>query len=199
VGGALVLNAVVLAIWLLRPTDDATAPTTVTADQPRAAAPAAPPAARPTASTPAVAAERTPADYAARAAATTPSPAPARTPSPVAAADTALAATRDPEPTPEPTPEQTPEPAATASAAAPSPLAIRDLPDRIQRRIPQLDFATHIYGDAPRYREVTINGRRYGEGERVEGMLLSEITESGVVFDFEGFRFAVSVLEDWDY
>jgi hypothetical protein len=78
-------------------------------------------------------------------------------------------------------------------------VAIRDLPDRIQRRVPSLAFATHIYADEPRYREVTINGRRYAEGARVEGMLLSEITETGVVFEFEGYRFEVGVLEDWDY
>jgi general secretion pathway protein B len=92
--------------------------------------------------------------------------------------------------------------AASQAAPAPSepePVSIRDLPDRIQRRIPTLEFATHIFGDAPRYREVTINGRRYAEGERVEGMLLSEITETGVVFDFEGYRFEMSVLDDWDY
>lgn len=88
---------------------------------------------------------------------------------------------------------------AAPKPSAPEPVSIRDLPDRIQRRIPTLEFATHIFGDAPRYREVTINGRRYAEGERVEGMLLSEITETGVVFDFEGYRFEMSVLDDWDY
>ena len=51
----------------------------------------------------------------------------------------------------------------------------------------------------PRFREVTINGRRYGQGERVEGMLLSEITPTGVVFQHAGYTFSVSVLEDWNY
>ena len=89
-----------------------------------------------------------------------------------------------------------------ASAAEPAerpPLAIRELPQRIQRRIPTLEFATHIYGAEPAFRAVTINGVRYAEGDRVEGMRLDEITETGVVFRLEDYRFEVSVLADWDY
>ena len=78
-------------------------------------------------------------------------------------------------------------------------LAVRDLPDDVQRRVPPLDFATHLYAPNPAFREVSINGRRYGEGERVEGMLLSEITPTGVIFEHAGYTFSVSVLEDWDY
>ena len=46
---------------------------------------------------------------------------------------------------------------------------------------------------------MTINGVRYAEGDRVEGMRLDEITETGVVFRLEDYRFEVSVLADWDY
>lgn len=99
-----------------------------------------------------------------------------------------------PEPEPEPAPEAQP-PLESESAT----LAIRDLPDNVQRRVPSLEFATHLYAPNPRFREVTINGRRYGQGERVEGMLLSEITPTGVVFQHAGYTFSVSVLEDWDY
>ena len=99
-----------------------------------------------------------------------------------------------PEPEPEPAPEAQP-PLESESAT----LAIRDLPDSVQGRVPSLEFATHLYAPNPRFREVTINGRRYGQGERVEGMLLSEITPTGVVFQHAGYTFSVSVLEDWDY
>ena len=97
---------------------------------------------------------------------------------------------------PAPAPEQEAEPPLESESA---PLAIRDLPNNVQRRVPPLEFATHLYAPNPRFREVTINGRRYGQGERVEGMLLSEITPTGVVFQHAGYTFSVSVLEDWDY
>lgn len=103
---------------------------------------------------------------------------------------------------PEPVPLSAPQSAvAPTSEPIPEPvlLAIRDLPDNVQRRVPPLEFAAHLYAPDPRFREVTINGRRYGEGERVEGMLLSEITPTGVVFRHAGYTFSVSVLEDWDY
>jgi general secretion pathway protein B len=91
---------------------------------------------------------------------------------------------------------------AGASSTPPAPppvVAVRDLPAAMQARIPPLAFSTHIYADEPRWREVGINGRRYAEGATVEGMTLVEITASGVVLELDGRRFAVSVLEDWDY
>lgn len=218
-GGALLANALVLGLWLLRPatTPDEPAPVVRAPSAPAASAPTQPPAtsgaatsaartrARPTVRPSApVAAAAPPAE------ASAPSPAESGTapePRPAPAAET-TATEPPPAEVAQPTPSTPPEPSGLADAGAegtpdaapaPAPVAIRDLPARIQRSIPTLEFATHIFGDEPRYREVTINGRRYAEGERVEGMLLAEITETGVVFDYQGYRFEVSVLEDWDY
>ncbi|MEE4300470.1 MAG: general secretion pathway protein GspB [Pseudomonadales bacterium] len=219
VAGALCVNALLLAFWLFsdRPAEapgPATAPPPV-ASRSSSEAPAPPrvaahsgseaPASAPVAP---AAREVRPSSAGARGPQPAPAPTAARETSgsgPVETPVVAPVATRIAESgaPAERTDEEVPgDDAASQAAPAPSepePVSIRDLPDRIQRRIPTLEFATHIFGDAPRYREVTINGRRYAEGERVEGMLLSEITETGVVFDFEGYRFEMSVLDDWDY
>lgn len=115
-----------------------------------------------------------------------------------------------PEPVPEPVSEPVQSPVAAATSApaafqtpdrtpAALPVPIRELPERLQARIPTLSFSTHIYAAEPQYREVAINGQRYAEGARIGALRLVEITETGVVMELDGARFAVSVLDDWDY
>jgi len=77
---------------------------------------------------------------------------------------------------------------------------VLDLPTDIQRQIPDLTFASHIYSSDPRSRLVSINGRLSREGDRVAGNLrLLAITEEGVVLEFGSYRFRMSILRDWSF
>ncbi|MDZ7825137.1 MAG: general secretion pathway protein GspB [Gammaproteobacteria bacterium] len=82
---------------------------------------------------------------------------------------------------------------------AAEPVSIHALPERIRARIPPLRFSTHIYAEEAAWREVGINGRIHAEGARFQGMQLERITETGVILELDGWRFRVSVLENWDY
>lgn len=75
---------------------------------------------------------------------------------------------------------------------------IYQLPVAVQRQIPPLTFASHIYSSDPRSRLVSINGRLSREGDRVgNDLVLLAITEEGVVLEFEDYRFRMSILRDW--
>lgn len=63
---------------------------------------------------------------------------------------------------------------------------------------PQISFSTHVYADDPAMRAVTLNGRRFVEGETISaGVVLKQITETGVVLDMNGQTVAMDVLQDW--
>ena len=63
---------------------------------------------------------------------------------------------------------------------------------------PPLSFSTHVYADDPTMRAVTLNGRRYVEGDTIsEGVVLKQITETGVMLDMNGQIIAMDVLQDW--
>lgn len=65
-----------------------------------------------------------------------------------------------------------------------------------QARLPE--FSTHVFADDPELRAVTLDGRRLTEGDLIgPGIWLLEITESGVVLDFDGERVEFDVLQDW--
>lgn len=62
----------------------------------------------------------------------------------------------------------------------------------------QFAFSTHVYADDPTLRAVTLNGRRFVEGDTISnGVQLKEITETGVVLDVDGRTVAMDVLQDW--
>ncbi len=87
--------------------------------------------------------------------------------------------------TPVPTPVATP---IAKAKPMPAPEPVAQLPE----------FSTHVFADDPQLRAVTLDGRRLTEGELIApGMWLLEITESGVVLDFNGERIEFDVLQDW--
>jgi general secretion pathway protein B len=94
-------------------------------------------------------------------------------------------------PTPIATSVATPIATSVANAKpipAPEPRSVAALPE----------FSTHVFADDPQLRAVTLDGRRLTEGELIgPGMRLLEITESGVVLDFNGERIEFDVLQDW--
>ncbi|TVS17845.1 MAG: hypothetical protein EA417_05345 [Gammaproteobacteria bacterium] len=117
-----------------------------------------------------------------------------------------------PEPRPpEPAPFLLPEPAASVqpaeSRAAPPAQAdwstrpvrsLGSLPAAERRRFDVLNISTHIYAEDPAFREVSINGRVYREGGRIDGMTLVTITESGIELGVGNEVIAVDLQDQWD-
>lgn len=164
---ALLVNGGVLGLWLLRSGDPETTP---------AALPARPGAESSGAST-------------------IPSAPPAAAPGPAATATLP------------------PQPSASSITTAPGPAPaaadsesgwrrqpvqrISDLAPGSRSRLPDLAISTHIYAEEPEYREVSINGRRYQEGDSVAGLPLLEITTAGVLLGFEGQVIRLDLQEAW--
>jgi general secretion pathway protein B len=63
---------------------------------------------------------------------------------------------------------------------------------------PTYSFSTHVYATDPSMRAVTMNGRRFVEGDTIgPGVTIKEITETGVVLDINGRTVPMDVLQDW--
>jgi general secretion pathway protein B len=77
-------------------------------------------------------------------------------------------------------------PAMATSEARPAPAL-----ERVQS-LPGIDVTIHVYSEDPRRRFVYVNGGRYGEGERIDGMnaRVQNITREGLVVDL-GDRLAL--------
>jgi general secretion pathway protein B len=61
-----------------------------------------------------------------------------------------------------------------------------------------VSFSTHVYATDPSMRAVTMNGRRFVEGDTIRpGVRIREITETGVILDVNGRPISVDVLQDW--
>lgn len=87
-----------------------------------------------------------------------------------------------------------------SGADAENPQKIDDLPVSVQQKIPNLRFSSHIYSNDAKYRMVNINGKMLHEGDFVaQGIRLVRITEEGVVLSYQGYTFEVSVLHGWSF
>ena len=59
-------------------------------------------------------------------------------------------------------------------------------------------FSSHIFAEDQDLRMVVVDGQRIGEGDIVrDGIRLEQITETGVVFEYQGERFPIDVLNQW--
>lgn len=78
-------------------------------------------------------------------------------------------------------------------------LAFWELPDTVQQEIPALTFSFHVYSKNPERRTIIINKRRIKEGGLItKDLVLREITEKGVVIDWESeYRFSIDIVENW--
>ena len=86
-----------------------------------------------------------------------------------------------------------PAPRSSASAPAATPPAARAGPAAPAERA-GLKLEALIYSDLPVQRRVFINGRRYAEGDVIDGRLrVEEIQEDGVELSDQGRRFTLSV------
>jgi hypothetical protein len=72
------------------------------------------------------------------------------------------------------------------------------LPLTIRRVLPDVEITSHIYASDPGLRMVKIDGVSRREGDLLsEAHRLVGITESGVILDFQGYRYRLDVVEDW--
>ena len=75
-------------------------------------------------------------------------------------------------------------------AAPPPPPTLRELPDNIQREIPQLSVGGYIYSGSKADRSVLINGRLLHEGEEAApGLILEKMMPNGMVLNYKGYRY----------
>jgi hypothetical protein len=93
--------------------------------------------------------------------------------------------------------------AAAAAATAAPPRArthvlLGELPTSARSRFPGIAFSSHIYAEDRDLRAIVANGQRLTEGERIRGLEILEITESGVVLAFERYAVEVRIAGDWD-
>ena len=69
-------------------------------------------------------------------------------------------------------------------------LEIFQLPEDIKKDLPKITIKGHIYSNSPSSRIVNINGIITREGDTVtSGLRVEEITMTGIIFYYEGFRF----------
>ncbi|WP_168204726.1 general secretion pathway protein GspB [Noviherbaspirillum sp. UKPF54] len=82
-------------------------------------------------------------------------------------------------------------PAANPPDAAPV-LALRDLPDAIQRQIPPLKVGGYIYSTNKAERSVLINDRLLAEGnEAAPGLVLERMLPDGMIMRYQDYRFRI--------
>ncbi len=169
---ALVINAGLLAAWLYWPRDVATKTTARVAEPPAVAIPDIAP------SSIAASASTTSASVASA----TPSSAMATQSNTIEEPELPFEKSVEPNPVISPPPmpnRRSPVVAADASTA-------------------DLSFSTHVYGTDPSMRAVTMDGKRFIEGDEIRpGVRIREITETGVILDVNGRPIPVDVLQDW--
>lgn len=78
----------------------------------------------------------------------------------------------------------------TQESQQPAPIkTLTDLTSAELARIPSLELASHIYSSAADYRSVVINGQTYNQGMLIKaGVVLEEITQTGIVINVKGQR-----------
>jgi general secretion pathway protein B len=77
--------------------------------------------------------------------------------------------------------------AATAVPAAARPPTLRELPEELRARFPELVLQVHVHHAEPARRWIMVGSRRHGEGAVLDGgVRVIEILPEGVVFEFDG-------------
>ena len=77
-------------------------------------------------------------------------------------------------------------------------VSVNNLPDRVVRKLPDIQITAHIFASDTALRMVNINGVSTREGDFISNdLMLVEITESGVVMDFDGHAYVMNILENW--
>jgi general secretion pathway protein B len=71
------------------------------------------------------------------------------------------------------------------------------LPAGPRSRFPGIVFSTHIYAQDPDLRAIVANGERLQEGDLIRNLPIRQITEHGVLLEFESYLVEVPVFVDW--
>lgn len=72
-------------------------------------------------------------------------------------------------------------------------VTLRELPEQIQRTIPQLSIGGYIYSDNQTDRSVLINKRLLRDGDQVAtDLILEKMTPTGMIFNYKGYRYRTS-------
>jgi hypothetical protein len=75
---------------------------------------------------------------------------------------------------------------------------IYDLPSDIQSVIPKFAYASHVYSSNDKDRFITLNDRRYREGDKPFGVMkIIKIAPNYTVFRVNNVTFSLSSLTDW--
>lgn len=194
---ALLLNAVVLAAWLIpRSSENATATTTkqeiqpiknspIPAPQEATVKPVPEPQVTPSAQT------RTEKQEQARRMVpvsapevAAPPPAPASKPAPVERKirEARIIEKSQPESVPVPPPPQ-------------GIVGISELPSSVRRSLPEMSMSAHVYTPEKDFRLVQIQGKTLREGQSLSpGLVLDEVTIDGAVFRYKGYRFSLKMF-----
>lgn len=78
------------------------------------------------------------------------------------------------------------------------PVSIAELPPAVQLRLPDITVTTHIYASDSELRMVKIDDVARHEGDIMDtDFRLLEITETGIVLEFEGYAYTLDVIEGW--
>lgn len=94
----------------------------------------------------------------------------------------------------------------TGSPAIPEPasgeisgvMPLGDLPDAVARRVPPLNYRSHVFSSDPSQRLVNINGKDCYEGDEVApGVVLLQILPEGAILRVAGQSFSLGALTDW--
>jgi general secretion pathway protein B len=105
---------------------------------------------------------------------------------------TAKASPKRPELKVVPQPEQQPQPARAVASQEEVSQTMRDLPEPIQRAIPQIAVGGYIYSKNPADRLLLIDKVLRHEGEEVApGLTLEKLLPKSAVFNYKGYRYRV--------
>ncbi len=75
---------------------------------------------------------------------------------------------------------------------------IYDLPADVQALIPRFAYASHVYSSNDKDRFITLNDRRYREGDKAFGVMkVVKIAPNYTVFRVNNVTFSLSSLTDW--
>ncbi len=81
------------------------------------------------------------------------------------------------------------------SASPDDPLELSALPLSVRQELPEISISAHIYSNRPSSRIVNINGHILREGSKINpDILVDEITETGVILKYSGYRFRMRGL-----
>jgi general secretion pathway protein B len=95
-------------------------------------------------------------------------------------------------PTPATATSVTETPAATPAAEEEAG-TVRDLPESIQRELPQVTITGYLYARNPADRSALINKKLLHEGESIApDLVLEKLTPKGAVLNFKGYRYRIS-------